>query len=121
MLETGFVVFLGVALILWKLPRRLLVRALNHTLAIDLFVTVEVPHNDMIHEQQRKGTDQAAGHAVVRSTGAGAEFCRSFQRSLERPVGRRAHSTPSRASRSDITTTGRAFSAHGFGLFASLL
>jgi hypothetical protein len=40
MLETGFVVFLGVALILWKLPRWLLLRALNHTLAIDLFVTI---------------------------------------------------------------------------------
>jgi NhaP-type Na+/H+ or K+/H+ antiporter len=40
MLGTGFLVFLGVALILWKLPRRLMLRALNHTIAIDLIVTV---------------------------------------------------------------------------------
>ena len=42
MFETGFVVFLGVAFILWKLPRRLMLRALNHTIAIDLLVTVLV-------------------------------------------------------------------------------
>jgi nucleoside permease NupC len=32
-------VFLGLALILAKLPRRLLLKALNHTLAIDLLVS----------------------------------------------------------------------------------
>lgn len=39
MLATGFMVFLGIALILAKLPRRLMLRALHHTLALDLGVT----------------------------------------------------------------------------------
>jgi nucleoside permease NupC len=39
MLATGFMVFLGVALILAKLPRRLLLRALGHSLALDLLVS----------------------------------------------------------------------------------
>jgi hypothetical protein len=34
MLETGFMVFLGVALILWKLPRLLMLRLLDYPLAI---------------------------------------------------------------------------------------
>jgi nucleoside permease NupC len=38
-LATGVMVFLGLALILAKLPRRLLLQALNHTLAIDLLVS----------------------------------------------------------------------------------
>jgi nucleoside permease NupC len=42
MIGTGFVVFLGVALILWKLPRRLMLRALNHEVALDLLVSVLV-------------------------------------------------------------------------------
>ena len=40
MLATGFVVFLGVILILTKLPRRLMLRALHHDIAIDLVVSV---------------------------------------------------------------------------------
>lgn len=40
MLATGFTVFLGVALILAKLPRRTMLKALKHDLAIDLVVTV---------------------------------------------------------------------------------
>jgi nucleoside permease NupC len=40
MLATGFTVFLGVALILAKLPRRMLLKALHHDLAIDLIVTM---------------------------------------------------------------------------------
>jgi hypothetical protein len=40
MIETGFLVFLGVVLILWKLPRRLMLKALNHDIAIDLLVSV---------------------------------------------------------------------------------
>ena len=40
MLGTGFMVFLGVALLLVKLPRRLMLKALHHTLAIDLIVTL---------------------------------------------------------------------------------
>jgi len=40
MLTTGFTIFLGVALILAKLPRRLMLKALKHDLAIDLIVTV---------------------------------------------------------------------------------
>jgi nucleoside permease NupC len=40
MLETGIMVFLGVALILWKLPRRAALRLLNHDLAIDVTVTM---------------------------------------------------------------------------------
>ena len=42
MLETGLVVFLGVALILAKLPRRLMLRALHHDVALDLLVSVLV-------------------------------------------------------------------------------
>jgi nucleoside permease NupC len=40
MLATGFMVFLGIALILAKLPRRLMLRALHHSLALDLGVTL---------------------------------------------------------------------------------
>ena len=40
MLMTGLTVFLGLAFILAKLPRRLMLKALNHTLAIDLLVSV---------------------------------------------------------------------------------
>lgn len=40
MLETGFVVFLAIALILAKLPRRMLLKILGHDLAIDVMVTV---------------------------------------------------------------------------------
>ena len=42
MITTGIVVFLSVALILVKLPRRLMLRALRHDVAIDLVVTVLV-------------------------------------------------------------------------------
>jgi len=40
MLMTGLTVFLGIALILAKLPRRLMLKALGHDLAIDVTVTV---------------------------------------------------------------------------------
>jgi nucleoside permease NupC len=39
MLATGFIVFLGVALILIKLPRRVMLRALKHDIWIDLLVS----------------------------------------------------------------------------------
>lgn len=39
MLTTGILVFLGIALILAKLPRRLMLRALHHDVAIDLSVS----------------------------------------------------------------------------------
>ncbi len=42
MIETGFVVFLGVVLVLAKLPRRLMLKALNHAIALDLTVSVLV-------------------------------------------------------------------------------
>jgi nucleoside permease NupC len=42
MFSTGLMVFLGVALILAKLPRRLMLRALHHDLAIDLLVSAIV-------------------------------------------------------------------------------
>lgn len=42
MLTTGITVFLGVALILVKLPRRLMLRALKHDLLIDVMVSVLV-------------------------------------------------------------------------------
>ena len=42
MFSTGLMVFLGVALILAKLPRRLMLRALKHDLAIDMLVSVLV-------------------------------------------------------------------------------
>ncbi len=40
MLETGFVVFAGIALIAVKLKRSILLRLLGHSLAIDLTVSV---------------------------------------------------------------------------------
>lgn len=40
MLATGFMIFLGVALILAKLPRRMMLKALKHDLAIDLMVSL---------------------------------------------------------------------------------
>lgn len=42
MLETGFVVFLGAALLMAKLPRRLMLRALRYDLVIDLSVSAVV-------------------------------------------------------------------------------
>ena len=42
MLTTGFTIFLGLALILAKLPRRSLLRALKHDLALDVAVTLLV-------------------------------------------------------------------------------
>jgi nucleoside permease NupC len=42
MLTTGLMVFLGIALILAKLPRRLMLKALNHDVAIDLTVSAVV-------------------------------------------------------------------------------
>ena len=42
MIETGFVVFLGVTLILAKLPRRVMLKALNHHVALDLLVSALV-------------------------------------------------------------------------------
>ena len=42
MLTTGFAVFLGVALLLVKLPRRLMLRALGHDLMIDVAVSLTV-------------------------------------------------------------------------------
>lgn len=40
MLTTGFMIFLGVALILAKLPRRTMLRALKHDLALDIAVSL---------------------------------------------------------------------------------
>jgi nucleoside permease NupC len=42
MLMTGLMVFLGVALILAKLPRRVMLKALHHHVALDLTVSVLV-------------------------------------------------------------------------------
>jgi nucleoside permease NupC len=42
MLMTGLMIFLGVVLILAKLPRRLMLRALHHDVALDLLVSVLV-------------------------------------------------------------------------------
>lgn len=42
MLATGFMIFLGVTLILVKLPRRLMLRALHHDVAVDLSVSAVV-------------------------------------------------------------------------------
>jgi NhaP-type Na+/H+ or K+/H+ antiporter len=42
MITTGFIVFLGIALIFIKLPRRLALRALKHDLLIDLLVSCTV-------------------------------------------------------------------------------
>ena len=42
MIITGFMIFLGTFLILIKLPRRMMLRALKHDLLIDIAVTVLV-------------------------------------------------------------------------------
>jgi nucleoside permease NupC len=42
MLMTGITIFLGVGLLLAKLPRRIALRALKHDLALDLIVTTLV-------------------------------------------------------------------------------
>ena len=42
MIETGFLVFAGVGLLLAKLPRRTALRVLKHDMALDLAVTVLV-------------------------------------------------------------------------------
>ena len=42
MIMTGLMVFLGVALILAKLPRRMMLKALNHDVALDLTVSAIV-------------------------------------------------------------------------------
>ena len=42
MLMTGLMVFLGVALILTKLPKRLMLKALHHDVALDLLVSALV-------------------------------------------------------------------------------
>lgn len=42
MLATGFMIFLGVALILAKLPRRMMLKALRHDMLIDISVSVLV-------------------------------------------------------------------------------
>ena len=42
MLMTGLMVFLGIALILAKLPRRLMLKALHHDVALDLLVSLMV-------------------------------------------------------------------------------
>ena len=40
MLSTGFTIFLGIALILAKLPRRTMLRVLKHDLAVDVAVSL---------------------------------------------------------------------------------
>ena len=40
MLTTGLMIFMGVALILAKLPRRLMLKALHHDVALDVAVSV---------------------------------------------------------------------------------
>ena len=40
MFETGFAIFLGLVFIFIKLKRRTMLRALNHDMAIDVFVTL---------------------------------------------------------------------------------
>jgi len=40
MLSTGFTIFLGIALILAKLPRRTMLRVLKYDLALDIAVSV---------------------------------------------------------------------------------
>jgi nucleoside permease NupC len=42
MFTTGLMIFLGLALILAKLPRRLMLRALHHDVALDLLVSAVV-------------------------------------------------------------------------------
>ena len=42
MFATGFAIFTGVAILLAKLKRRWMLKALNHTLAIDLAVSATV-------------------------------------------------------------------------------
>ena len=64
MLETGFVIFLGVALLLLKLPRRALLIALNFPLTIDLAVSAMVL---AIHWGTWSGTFAAATAGLLTS------------------------------------------------------
>ena len=64
MIETGLIVFLGVALILWKLPRRWMLRALHHDVALDLLVSVLVL---VIHWGTFSGTMAAAVAGLMTS------------------------------------------------------
>ena len=64
MIETGFMVFLGVALILWKLPRRMMLKALHHDVALDLMVSVLVL---VIHWGTLGGTMAAAVAGLMTS------------------------------------------------------
>ena len=64
MLATGFVIFLGAVLILAKLPRHLLLRALHRPLAIDLAVSALVY---AIHWGTWSGTFAAATAGLLTS------------------------------------------------------
>ena len=63
-METGFVIFLGAAFLLAKLPRRLMLRALNHCLAIDLLVSALVM---ALHWGTWSGTFAAATAGLLTS------------------------------------------------------
>lgn len=39
-IESGFIIFTGLALLFWKLPRPTLLKLLNHGLALDITVSV---------------------------------------------------------------------------------
>jgi hypothetical protein len=61
---TGFVVFLGVMLILVKLPRRLALRCLHHDLAIDLLVSAVTM---FLHQGSFEGAMAAAVAGLLTS------------------------------------------------------
>jgi nucleoside permease NupC len=68
-METGFVIFLGVALILAKLPRRIMLKALGHPLALDLLVSALVM---ILHWGTWSGTFAAAVAGLITSLATSA-------------------------------------------------
>ena len=69
MLTTGLMVFLGVALILAKLPRRLMLKLLAHDIALDLTVSAIVL---VIHFGTFSGVMAATFAGLLTSVGTSA-------------------------------------------------
>ena len=65
MIETGFLIFGGIALLLAKLPRRTMLRALKHDLAIDLHGDRPAGQPDLVqHRRQRAICGHGSGRSV---------------------------------------------------------
>lgn len=69
MIETGIAIFLSLVFILAKLPRRLMLRALRHDIAIDVAVTVLVL---IVHWGTFSGVMAATFAGLLTSVGTSA-------------------------------------------------